>query len=65
MIGFVLGLCILSIVLAAFGYEWAGMAIAGIGFVVVLAMARSGWADEKPEGTKGAGPREGTNADPT
>ena len=49
MIGFVLGLCVLSIAVAAFGYEWAGMAIAGIGFVVVLAMAKSGWADGKHE----------------
>jgi len=47
MIGFVLGLCVLSIVVAACGHEWAGMVIAGIGFVVVLAMARSGWADGK------------------
>jgi len=47
MIGFVLGLCVLSIAVAAFGYEWAGMAIAGIGFVVVLAMAKSGWADRE------------------
>ena len=45
MIAFVVGLCVLSVVLACLGYEWAGMAIAGIGFVVVLAMARSGWAD--------------------
>jgi len=49
MIGFVVVLCVLSVVLACLGHEWAGMAIAGIGFVVVLAMARSGWADGKPE----------------
>ena len=49
MIAFVVGLCVLSVVLACLGYEWAGMAIAGIGFVVVLAMAKSGWADGKHE----------------
>jgi len=47
VVGFVVGLCILSIAVAACGHEWAGMVIAGIGFVVVLAMARSGWADRK------------------
>jgi len=47
VIAFVVGLCVLSVVLACLGYEWAGMAIAGIGLVVVLAMARSGWADGK------------------
>ena len=57
MIGFVLGLCVLSIVVAACGHEWAGMVIAGIGFVVVLAMARSGWADEKPEEIENNGRR--------
>jgi len=49
MIGFVVALCVLSIVLACLGYEWAGMAIVGIEFVVVLAMAKSGWADGKRE----------------
>ena len=53
MIAFVVGLCVLSVVLACLGYEWAGMAIAGIGLVVVLAMARSGWADGMPEEIEG------------